>query len=86
MNPLERRTAKLEQAAHPGANQIAIIIRRIIGADGDEVVRAAIGDKVVDRRADEGGADFIGRAKAEALAGTDRRPCCMILLPEDASP
>jgi hypothetical protein len=32
MNPLERRTAKLEQAAHPDANQIDIIIRRIIGS------------------------------------------------------
>jgi hypothetical protein len=81
MNPLERRTAKLEQAAHPDANQVAIIIRRIIG-NGDEVVRAIIGDKVVDRRADEAEDAFIERSKAEALARTDRRPCRLILLPE----
>lgn len=34
MNPLERRTAKLE-ASRPDANQIDIIIRRIIRTDGD---------------------------------------------------
>jgi hypothetical protein len=79
MNPLERRTAKLEQAAHPDANQIDIIIRRISGADGNEVVRAVIGDHVVDRRDDEAEGDFINRTKAEALAGTDRRPCRVIL-------
>jgi hypothetical protein len=84
MNPLERRTAKLEQA-RPDANQIAIIIRRIIGIDGNEVLRAVIGDKVVDRRADEAEDAFIERAKAEALAGTERRPCRMILLPEEVS-
>lgn len=82
MNPLERRMAKLEQVAHPDANQIDIIIRRIIGTDGDEVVRAIFDDKVVDRRADEDENDFIERSKAEALASTDRRPCSMILLPE----
>jgi hypothetical protein len=49
MSTLERRTAKLE-ASRPDANQIAIIIRRIAG---NEVVRAIIGDKVIDRRADE---------------------------------
>jgi len=82
MNPLERRTAKLEQAAHPDVNQIAIIIRRIIGADGDEVVRAIMGDKVVDRGADEAEDAFMKRSKAEALAITTRRPCRMILLPK----
>ena len=79
MNPLERRTAKLEQAAHPDANQVDIIIRRIVG---NEVVRAIFGDKVVDRRADEDEDDFIDRTKTEALASTDRRPCRVILLPE----
>jgi hypothetical protein len=82
MNPLERRTAKLEQAAHPDANQVAIIIRRIIGTVGDEVVRAIFGDKVVDRRVDEAEDAFIERSKAEALARTDRRPCRLLLLPE----
>ena len=78
MSTLERRTAKLE-ALRPDANQIDIIIRRIIG---DETVRAIIGDKAIDRRADEDEAAFMERAKAEALAGTDRRPCRVILMPE----
>jgi hypothetical protein len=82
MNPLERRTAKLEQAAHPDANQVDIIIRRIIGPNGDEVVRAVSGDQIVDRRADEDECAFIERAEAEALARTDRRPCRVLLLPE----
>ena len=76
---LERRTAKLEQAAHPDADQIDIIVRRIVGS---EVVRAVIGDTVVDRRTDEAEDAFIERSKAEALAATTQRPCCMILLPE----
>jgi hypothetical protein len=78
MSTLERRTAKLE-ASRPDANQIAIIIRRIAG---NEVVRAVIGDKVIDRRADEAEDAFMERSKVEALAGTDRRPCRVILLPE----
>jgi len=83
MNPLARRTAKLERAAHPDANQVAIIIiRRVIGTDGDEVVRAVSGDQIVDRRADENECAFIERSRAEALAGTVRRPCRMILLGE----
>lgn len=79
---IERRLNKLEQAAHPDANQIAIIIRRIVGS---EVVRAVIGDKVIDRRADEAETAFMERSKVEALAGTDRRPCRVILLPEVAT-
>ncbi|MEF8754487.1 MAG: hypothetical protein V5B60_11200 [Accumulibacter sp.] len=82
MNPLARRMAKLERAAHPDANSIAIIICRIIGTDGDEFVRAVIGDQIVDRRADEGEDDFVERAKVEALARTERRPCRVLLLPE----
>ena len=79
MSTLERRTAKLE-ALRPDANQIDIIIRRIIG---DETVRAIIGDKAIDRRADEAEDAFMERSKVEALAGTDRRPCRVILLPEE---
>ncbi|MEF8714379.1 MAG: hypothetical protein V5B39_12595 [Accumulibacter sp.] len=79
MNPLERRTAKLE-ASRPDANQIAIIIRRVIGG---EVVRAVIGDRAIERRADEAEDAFMERSKVEALAGTDRRPCRMILLPKE---
>jgi hypothetical protein len=78
MSTLERRTAKLE-ASRTDANQIAIIIRRIAG---NEVVRAIIGDKAIDRRADEAEDAFMERSKVEALAGTDRRPCRVILLPE----
>ena len=78
MSTLERRTAKLE-ASRPDANQIAIIIRRIVGRP---VFRAVIGDDVVDRRADEAEDDFVERAKVEALARTDRRPCRMLLLPK----
>ncbi len=81
MNSLERRTAKLE-ASRPDTNQVAIIIRRIIGTDRDEVVRAVSGDQIVDRRADEAEDDFVERAKVEALARTERRPCHVILLPE----
>jgi hypothetical protein len=72
---------KLE-ASRPNANQVAIIIRRIIGTVGDEVVRAVSGDQIVDRRVDEAEDAFIERATAEALARTDRRPCRLLLLPE----
>ncbi len=82
MSTLERRTAKLE-ASRPDANQIAIIVRRVIGTASDETVRAVIGDTVVDRRADEPEDAFMERSKVEALAGTDRRPCRVILLPEE---
>ncbi|MEF8711480.1 MAG: hypothetical protein V5B38_22615 [Candidatus Accumulibacter propinquus] len=78
---LQRRTAKLEQAAHPDADQVGIIVRRIVGS---EVVRAVIGDTVVDRRTDEAENTFMARSKAEALAGTDRRPCRMIFQPQEA--
>ena len=81
MNSLERRTAKLE-ASRPDTNQVAIIIRRIIGSDGDEVVRAVSGDQIVDRRSDEAEDDFIERSKAEAIAATVQRPCRVLLLPE----
>jgi hypothetical protein len=81
MNPLERRMLKLE-ASRPNANQVAIIIRRIIDPNGDEVVSAIFGDKVVDRRAEEDEDAFIERSKVEALARTDRRPCRLLLLPE----
>jgi len=76
MSVLERRTAKLE-ASRPDANQIDFIIRRVIG---NEVVRVVIGNTVVDRRAGEAEAAFMERSKVEALAGTVRRPCRMILL------
>ncbi|MEF8710790.1 MAG: hypothetical protein V5B38_18910 [Candidatus Accumulibacter propinquus] len=76
MSVLERRTAKLE-ASRPDANQIDFIIRRFIG---NEVVRVVIGNTVVDRRAGEAEAAFMERSKVEALAGTVRRPCRMILL------
>ena len=75
MSALERRTAKLE-ASRPDANQIDFIIRRVIG---NEVVRVVIGNTVVDRRAGEAEAAFMERSKVEALAGTVRRPCRMIL-------
>ena len=82
MSTLERRTAKLE-ASRPDANQIAIIVRRVIGTASDETVRAVIGDKVIDRRTDEAETAFMDWSKVEALAGTDRRPCHVILLPEE---
>ncbi|QKS27734.1 MAG: hypothetical protein FAZ92_02670 [Accumulibacter sp.] len=75
---LERRTARLE-AHHSNADEIALIIRRIVGRP---VFRAVIGDDVVDRRADEAEDDFVERAKVEALARTDRRPCRVLLLPQ----
>lgn len=73
---LERRTARLE-AHHSNADEIALIIRRIVGC---QVVRALIGDDVVDRRSDEAEDDFAERAKVEALARTDCRPCRVLLL------
>jgi len=79
---LKRRMTKLEAAAHPEANRIAIIFRRIIRADSGEVVRAIIGEKVVDRQTDESEDDFMARSKVEALAGTHRRPVRVILLSE----
>ena len=79
---LERRMTKLEAAAHPEANRVALIVRRIIRADSGEVVRAIIGDKVVDRQPDESEDDFIARSKVEALAGTHRRPSRVVLLSE----
>jgi len=75
---LERRAARLE-ANHSNADEIALIIRRIVGRP---VFRAVIGDDVVDRRANEAEDDFVERAKVEALARTDRRPCRLLLLPE----
>jgi hypothetical protein len=81
MNSLERRMLKLE-ASHPDANPVAIIIRRIIGPNSDEVVRAVSGDQIVDRRADEDEYAFIERSRVEALAATVRRPCRLILLSE----
>lgn len=80
-NVLERRLNKLE-ALRPDANQIDIIIHRIIDSPGNKFVRATFGDIVVDRRTDEAEDAFIERSKAEALAATTQRPCCMILLPE----
>ncbi|WP_374683084.1 hypothetical protein [Accumulibacter sp.] len=73
---------KLEAAAHPEANRINLILRRIIRADAGEVVRAIIGDKIVGRQTDEPEDDFIARSKIEALAGTSRRPARVILLSE----
>ena len=75
---LERRTARLE-AHRSNANQIAMIIRRIVGR---QIFRAVIGDDVVDRRADEAEDAFVERAKVEARARTDRHPCRVLLLPE----
>jgi hypothetical protein len=75
---LERRTARLE-AHNSNADEIALIVRRIFGRP---VFRAVIGDDVVDRRADEAEDDFVERAKVEALARTDRRPCRVLLLPQ----
>ncbi len=82
-NVLERRLNKLE-TFRPDANQIDIIIHRIIDSPGNEFVRATFGDIVVDRRTDEAEDAFIERSKAEALAATTQRPCRMILLPEEA--
>ena len=82
---LERRMAKLEKAATPDANRIDVIFRRIVSPRGNrEVARANLGDRVLNRRADEAEDAFMERSKAEALAGTDRRPCRVILLPEEA--
>jgi len=82
MNSLERRMLKLEASRPDSNHQVDIIISRIIGTDGEEVVRAVSGDQIVDRRADEAEDDFVERAKVEALARTDRRPCHLLLLPE----
>ncbi len=79
---LERRMIKLEAAARPKENGIQLIVRRIIRADSGEVVRAIIGDKVVERQTDESEDDFMTRSKVEALAGTHRRPARVVLLSE----
>ena len=77
---LERRTARLE-AHHSNADEIALIFRRSVGC---QVVRALIGDDVVGGRSDEAEDDFAERAKVEALARTDCRPCRVLLLPGQA--
>ena len=82
---LERRTAKLERAARPAKNQVDLIVRRIISPAGAEFSRAKIGDAIVDRRDDETESVFVERAKAEALAASGKRPCRVILLPEEVS-
>ncbi|RDE49557.1 MAG: hypothetical protein DVS81_15860 [Candidatus Accumulibacter meliphilus] len=79
---LARRMTKLEAAANPEANGVKLIVRRIIRTESGEVARAIIGDKVVDRQADESEDDFMARSRAEALAGTHRRPARVILLSE----
>lgn len=80
---LERRTAKLERAASPDGDHIDLICIRIVSANGsNEIVRAKIGEQIVERDDGEGEDDFVGRVKLEALARTDRRPCRVILLPE----
>ena len=50
---LERRTAKLEQAAYLGEDRLEVIVVRGMPIVGCEVIRASFGDQVVDRRADE---------------------------------
>ena len=80
---LERRTAKLEQAAYPDGDHIDLICIRIVSANGsNEIVRAKIGEQIVERDDGEAEDNFVERAKVEALASTDRRPCRVILLPE----
>ena len=79
---LARRMTKLEAAANPEANGVKLIFRRIVRADSGEVVRAIIGDKVVDRQADEYEDDFMARSRVEALASTHQRPSRVILLSE----
>ena len=79
---LARRMTKLEAVAHPEVNRVKLILRRIIRADSGELVRAIIGDKVVNRQADESEDAFMARSKVEALAGTHRRPARVILLSE----
>lgn len=80
---LERRTAKLEQAAHPGEDRLDLIIVRGMATSGSKTVRASFGDTAVDRRADEAEDDFIERATAEALAATRQRPCMVFLYSEE---
>jgi len=79
---LERRMTKLEAAACPEGNRVALILRRIIRADNGEIVRAIVGEQVVDRQTDEPEDDFMARSKVEALSGTRRRPSRVILLSE----
>lgn len=80
---LERRTAKLEQAAYLGEDRLEVIVVRGMPIVGCEVIRASFGDQVVDRRADEAEDDFIERATAEALAATGQRPCLVFLFSEE---
>ena len=82
---LERRMAKLEEATSPNANRIDVIFRRIVSPRGNgEMVRAKLGDRVLDRGADETESTFMERARVAALAATAQRPCRVILPPEQA--
>ena len=82
---LERRMAKLAEAASPDASRIDVIFLRIVSPAGNrEMVRAKLGDRVLERGADETESIFMERAKVAALAATAQRPCRVILLPEEA--
>ena len=80
---IERRLSKLEQAAHLDEDRLDLIIISGMSTGGSKAVRATLGDKVVDRYADEAEDAFIERATAAALAATGQRPCMMFLFSEE---
>jgi len=82
---LERRMAKLEEAAaSPEKDRITVIFRRIVCDSGGEVVRARFGETQIDRNPGEDEQEFMNRADNEAVAATGRKPSRVILLPEAA--
>jgi len=77
--------AGLEAAASARANRLALTCRRILSVTGNnEVVRAKIGDQIVERDNGEDEDAFVRRAKAEARATATLRPCRLTSLPTGA--
>ena len=79
---LENRLKRLERAAIPPSDSIDLICVRLVSPGGrGEVVRADLGDRVLERCADEAEDTFIERSKVAALAASPQRPRRIILHP-----
>lgn len=79
---LENRLKRLEKAMIPPGDSIDLICIRLVSPGGrGEVIRADLGDGILDRHADEAEDAFVERAKVAALAASPQRPRRIILHP-----
>ena len=79
---LENRLKRLEKAAIPPGDSIDLICIRLVSPGGrGEIIRADLGDGILERRADEAEDTFIERSKVAALAASPQRPRRIILHP-----